>query len=127
MTILRESFSLDIARNNLGLTLIVVSNFFLYLGMFTPILHFTSMNEDYLISVDNALVVIGVSFVFDVIMRIVYGFLSDGKCLTPVKLNSVALLFATFGLATYYVLAHTIGSQIIFAIIFTIGMGKQIR
>lgn len=121
MTIMRDAYGLDVARTNLGLALIILSNFFLYFGMFTPLIHFQSMNEDYLISVDHALVVIGVTFFVDIITRVIYGSLSDARCLTPVKLNSVALMFATFGLFSYSVLAHTTGSQVLFTIIFSIG------
>ena len=123
MCILKDAYSLDLLKNNLGLTLMVFSNFCLFFGMMTPYIHFWSMVNDSLMGVDDAFWMIKLSIIADIPLRILYGHLADVKFLTPVKLNSLAILISTFGLGFFLLTRQTYEKNFFFSLIFTTGTG----
>ena len=124
VSIVKDTFSFELLRNNSGFTLMAIANFLLFFGMLTPYIHFVSMNTDNFIMIDSAIVVVHLTIALDIPLRIIYGFMTDLKCFTPVKFNTLALFFSTISLAFYYRLRNNHASQLLFATVFTFGTGR---
>lgn len=115
--------SFNLLRDNLGFLLISAFNFVVYFGMMTSLIHALSMVYENSIKVEDAIYVITISIFVDIPARVAYGVLADFKCLTPIKLNTLAIFLSTLALFLYYELQKGLGTQIIYAILFTIGTG----
>lgn len=120
---LKSLVEFGILKRNLRVLLMTASNFVIYLGMMSPFTYMMSMYEDKYIEMNSAILIFVLHIFIDIPARVIFGFMADYQCLTPVKLNTAAIFFPTLGLFFYEMLKRTVGSQLVFSVLFSVGCG----
>lgn len=123
--ILKEMSDFKLLKENFAFALIVMSNFILFTGYFTPFLYITKVAEMNDIPKNRASLLISIIGIVNIPARMIYGFIADRRYIAPINLNTFSVLVATVPLFFYFTLQKTFITQIIFSIAFAIGIGKN--
>lgn len=123
--ILKEMSDFSLLRENLGFLLITLSNFFIFFGYFTPFLYITNIAIDNGIPKELASYLISIIGIVNIPARMAYGFIADRRFILPINLNTFSVVVGTVPLFFYFKLQLAFWSQVVFAIAFAIGIGKN--
>lgn len=121
--ILKEMTDFSLLCQNFGFLLIVLSNFFIFSGFFTPFLYITKIAESHGISKEKAAFLISIVGIVNIPMRMLFGFIADRKFIAAINLNSFSIAVSTIGLFLYFKLQYAYWSNVLFAILLAIGIG----
>ena len=122
--ILKEMTDLRLLVQNFGFLFITISNFFLFTGYFTPFLYITRLAIRNGIPDKQAAFLISIIGIVNIPFRMLFGFLADRRFITPINLNTMAVFVATVPLFFYQFMQYNFGTQVVFVVLFAIGIGK---
>lgn len=123
--ILKEMSDFSLLRQNLGFLLITLSNFFIFFGYFTPFLYITKIAEENHIPKESASLLISIIGIVNIPARMAYGFVADRRFIAPINLNTFSVVLGTLPLFFYFKLQVAFWSQILFSVLFAIGIGTR--
>lgn len=123
--ILKEMSDFSLLKENLGFLLITLSNFFIFFGYFTPFLYITKIAEENGIPKERAAMLISIIGIVNIPARMAYGFVADRRFILPINLNTFSVIVGTVPLFFYFQLQLAFWSQIVFSVLFAIGIGKS--
>lgn len=122
--ILKEMTDFRLLCENVGFLLITLSNFFIFTGYFTPFLYLTDLAHQFGTPKSQASFLISIIGIVNIPARMLYGFVADRRFVSAINLNTFAVVLGTVPLFIFTLLVKTYWSQVVFAIVFAIGIGK---
>jgi predicted MFS family arabinose efflux permease len=122
--ILKEMTDFKLLLQSPGFLLITLSNFFIFLGYFTPFIYVTKVAKENGIESGKASFLLAIIGITNIPFRMLFGLIADRKLVSAINLNTISVAIATAPLFLYSVLQKEYWSQIVFVIVFAIGMGK---
>jgi hypothetical protein len=140
LDILVEMTNFKLLIENKPFLLIVIANFFVFVGYFLPFIYIPIRGKELDISnIAMVLSVIGKYLKFQIILttfsyfkgivnipsRIIFGIIADRKWITAFNINTMC--FALLAVINFfYFLLNSLGFQVFYAIVFAIGMGSYL-
>jgi cyanate permease len=122
--ILKEMTDFRLLFQNVGFLLITLSNFFVFVGYFTPFLYITKISRDNGIAKAQASFLISIIGIVNIPARMLFGFIADRKIISAINLNTFSVFVATVPLFLFIVMQYAYWSQMLFAVLFAIGIGN---
>lgn len=121
--ILKEMSDFRLLVQNLGFFLIVLSNFFVFSGFFTPFLYMTKIAQEQGIPTAKAALLISIVGAVNIPTRMLFGFIADRRFIAPINLNTFSIAISTVALFLYFKLCVAFWSSVIFSILLATGIG----
>ena len=120
--ILKEMSDFKLLVQNGEFFCLTISNFFIFTGYFTPFLYITKIAISNNISKAQASFLISIIGAVNIPVRIIFGFVADQKIITAVNLNTGSVFVSTVPLFFYIIMQYFYWSQILFSVVFAIGI-----
>ncbi len=123
--LLKEMVNIKLLGQNWRFLFVTLSNLFVFTGYFLPFVYLTKVAE--MNGVPNPSFVISIIGAVNIPSRVLFGFLADARYITPITLNTFAVLLGAVPLLCYdYYLQYFFWSQCIFAVAYAISTCKLI-
>lgn len=116
-----EIINVKLLWQNWKMLLIALSNFFVFVGYFAPMLYISKiMEKNNLGDSSKTMVIVGM---INIVFRMFFGFIADRKIISPINLNTFCVGLCTLGFYLYaMVLQYTTMKTYIWVVIHSIGM-----
>ena len=122
---LKEMTNVKLLGQNWRFLFITLSNLFVFTGYFLPFIFLTDIAKKNLIP--NPALIISVIGIVNIPSRVLFGFLADARFVTPITLNTFAVLLGAFPLLCYeQLLQYHFLTQCIFAVLYAISTCKYL-
>lgn len=118
--ILKEMTDFKLLMENWQFLLITLSNFFIFSGYFCPFMFITKIADTN--GIDNSSYLISIIGIVNIPFRMLFGLVADKRYITPVNLNTLAVIICTVPLFFYELLQHSFWSQAVFSFFFAVGI-----
>ena len=120
-------FNFKLLCQNTGFFLITLSNFFIFIGYFTPFLYLNKLAIDAGHEASSSAFLLSIIGIVNIPFRMMFGFIADRKIISAVNLNTICISIAFVGLLFCEVLLKAYWSCVLFSTLFAIGIGKIIN
>jgi uncharacterized membrane protein len=121
LEILREMSNFKLLKKNKVFLLIVLSNFFCFLGYFTPFIYIIKVPLEYGSTSEQATTLLQIIGIVNIPFRMLFGMIADRKILSAVNLNTLCVSCVTLSLFLFPLLKSEYKYLIGFAVMFAIG------
>lgn len=122
LEILKEISNFKLLFQNAEFFYLTISNFFIFTGYFTPFLYLTKIAQSNNISKTQASFLISTIGAINIPARIIFGFVADSKIISAINLNTGSVFVSTVPLFLFIVMQYFYWSQILFSVVFAIGI-----
>jgi predicted MFS family arabinose efflux permease len=116
-------FDFKLLFQNTGFFLITLSNFFIFIGYFTPFLYVNKLAIDAGHKPSASAFLISIIGIVNIPFRMLFGLVADRKIISAVNLNTMCVLISFLSLAFFEVLLKAYWSCVLFSTLFAIGIG----
>jgi predicted MFS family arabinose efflux permease len=125
--ILKEMTNFSLLRQNAAFTLITLSNFFTFSGLFLPYIYLLQVAEE-ITQMENPKNLLKVIGILQIPFRLIFGWVADRRFISPLNLNTLCVIIATVPFFFYKeVFSNDEWGQYTFAVAFAIGCGKEMN
>jgi len=120
--ILGDMFNVSLLWKNGAFFFIVMSALFVFCGYFVPYLYVTRRGAELLFTKSKIASLLSIIGIVNIPARLVVGILADIKFTSAINLNTYCSILTTAAILTYF-LMNTYVTQIVFCVLFAIGLG----